>query len=289
MRTENDLPAAENILPEKGNNEFKTEPVLSLVNIRKNFGRLEVLHDVTIKVYPGDVTVLLGPSGGGKSTLLRCANMLEKPDAGQVIVNGTDITKLKKRELRGVREKVGMVFQHFNLFSNMKVSDNLTIPMRKVLGIPREQAEKIARVTLSRIGLQEKWDEYPSRLSGGQKQRVAIARALCMMPDILLFDEPTSALDPEMVQGVLDLMKRLAAGGMTMLVVTHEMWFAKNVATRVVFMDQGTVVEEGTPEQVFEHPKEKRTAEFVNTISEPKITDETDNNGQTGKGWWKKE
>lgn len=234
-------------------------------HLKKNFGKLEVLQDISTDIYEGEVLVILGPSGSGKSTFLRCLNRLEDITSGKVIVNGTDITD-KKVNINKVREKVVMVFQHFNLFSNMTVLKNLTLAPVELKLASKEDAEATAKQMLEKVGMLEKADVYPDTLSGGQKQRVAIARGLCMHPDIILFDEPTSALDPEMVGEVLAVMKQLAADGMTMIVVTHEIGFAREVADRVIFMDGGYIVEEGTPDELINHPKEKRTIDFLSKV-----------------------
>ncbi len=234
-------------------------------HLKKNFGRLEVLKDVSTDIYEGEVVVIIGPSGSGKSTFLRCMNRLEDITGGTVIVDGFDITD-KKVDINKVRENVGMVFQHFNLFNNMNVLRNLTLAPVDLKKADKEQAEENAKKLLERVGLLDKALAFPSQLSGGQKQRVAIARALAMNPDIMLFDEPTSALDPEMVGEVLEVMKELAREGMTMIIVTHEMGFAREVADRVLFMDGGYVIEEGTPEEVFFNPQNPRTKDFLNKV-----------------------
>ncbi len=234
-------------------------------HLKKNFGALEVLKDISTDIYEGEVVVVIGPSGSGKSTFLRCLNRLEEVSSGTVIVDGTDITK-KKVNINKVREDIGMVFQHFNLFQNLNIIDNLMLAPTQLKKCSKEEAKKRAMDMLAKVGLAEKAESYPSQLSGGQKQRVAIARALCMQPDIMLFDEPTSALDPEMVGEVLQVMKDLAADGMTMVIVTHEMGFAREVADRVLFMDGGYIVEEGTPQEVLLNPKEPRTIDFLNKV-----------------------
>ena len=243
-----------------------TEVLLQIRNLKKDFGRLKVLKGIDLNVHKGDVIVIIGPSGSGKSTLLRSVNLLEKPTAGQICFEGVDLTKAKKNELSKLRERMGMVFQQFNLFPHLKVKDNITISPRKVHKADPADAEAKAQKLLDRVGLIDKWEEWPDKLSGGQKQRVAIVRALAMDPELMLFDEPTSALDPEMVGEVLDVMKNLAAEGMTMLVVTHEMRFAREVGSYVLFMDDGIIVEAGTPEQVFDHPQEKRTQDFLQKV-----------------------
>ena len=233
--------------------------------LKKHFGKLEVLNGVSIDVYEGEVVVVIGPSGSGKSTFLRCLNRLEEFQSGTVIVDGYEISD-KKININNVRENIGMVFQLFNLFDNITVMQNLTLAPVDLKKSSKEEARERAMALLRRVGLEDKADVYPSKLSGGQKQRVAIARALAMNPDIMLFDEPTSALDPEMVGEVLAVMKELASEGMTMVVVTHEMGFARDVADRVIFMSDGVIVEEGTPEEIFNNPKEQRTKEFLNCV-----------------------
>ena len=237
-------------------------------DLHKTYNKtLEVLKGVSTDITEGEVVVVIGPSGSGKSTFIRCLNGLEEITSGTVIVDGNNIAD-KKVNINKVRENVGMVFQHFNLFANMSVLRNLTLAPVDVKKESKEKAEETARKMLDRVGLLDKADAYPHQLSGGQKQRVAIARALCMQPDIMLFDEPTSALDPEMIGEVLVIMKELAAEGMTMVVVTHEMGFAMEVADRVLFMDQGIIMEEGTPEEVFKNPKNPRTQDFLNKVLE---------------------
>ena len=234
-------------------------------HLRKNFGRLEVLKDVTTDIYEGEVVVVLGPSGSGKSTFLRCLNRLEDITGGEVIVDGHDLTD-RHTDLNKVRENVGMVFQHFNLFNNLNVMGNMTLAPTELKKVTKSEAKEKAMRLLDRVGLLDKAEAFPAQLSGGQKQRVAIARALAMDPDIMLFDEPTSALDPEMVGEVLQVMKQLAAEGMTMVVVTHEIGFAREVATRVIFMEGGYIVEEGTPDEVINHPKQPRTIDFLSKV-----------------------
>ena len=234
-------------------------------NLRKNFGNLEVLKDISLDVHEGEVVCIIGPSGSGKSTFLRCLNHLEEPTSGKIIVNDTDITD-KKVNLNKVRENIGMVFQHFNLFSNMNIISNLMLAPVELKKMSKEKAKIEGMKLLKRVGLESKALAHPQQLSGGQKQRVAIARSLAMNPQILLFDEPTSALDPEMVGEVLEVMKELARGGMTMVVVTHEMGFARAVADRVVFMDCGFIIEQGTPEEVLKNPTEKRTKSFLEKV-----------------------
>ncbi|MCM1127760.1 MAG: amino acid ABC transporter ATP-binding protein [Lachnospiraceae bacterium] len=234
-------------------------------NLKKNFGSLEVLKSISTDIYAGEVVVMIGPSGSGKSTFLRCLNRLEEVTDGTILIDGVDITK-KKVNINKVRENIGMVFQHFNLFNNMNIIDNLMLAPIQLKKCSKEEARERALEMLQKVGLVEKAESYPSQLSGGQKQRIAIARALCMQPDIMLFDEPTSALDPEMVGEVLQVMKNLATAGMTMVIVTHEMGFAREVADRVIFMDGGFIVEEGTPQEVLLNPKEPRTIDFLNKV-----------------------
>ena len=234
-------------------------------HLKKNFGNLEVLRDVSTDIYEGEVVVILGPSGSGKSTFLRCLNRLEEITGGTVIVDGHDLTD-KKTDLNKVRENVGMVFQHFNLFNNLNVMGNMRLAPVELKKATKGEAKEKALHLLNRVGMSDKAEAYPAQLSGGQKQRVAIARALAMDPDIMLFDEPTSALDPEMVGEVLQVMKQLAAEGMTMVVVTHEIGFAREVASRVIFMEGGYIVEEGTPDEVINHPKQKRTIDFLSKV-----------------------
>ena len=239
--------------------------MIKVSNLNKKFGKLHVLKGVDIEIKKGEVVVVIGPSGSGKSTFLRCLNLLEEPSEGEIIFEGISITK-KDTDINKLREKMGMVFQQFNLFPNMTVLDNITLAPRKLKNLSKEEAEKIAFTLLKRIGLEDKAKSYPAQLSGGQKQRIAIARALAMSPDVMLFDEPTSALDPEMVGEVLDVMKELASEGMTMVVVTHEMGFAREVGDRVIFMDEGVVLEEGTPEEIFTNPKQARTQDFLRKV-----------------------
>ncbi len=234
-------------------------------NLRKRFKDLEVLKGISTEIREGEVVVIIGPSGSGKSTFLRCLNGLEESTGGTISVDGCDLQD-PKLDINKFRERIGMVFQHFNLFSNMNVLRNLMLAPVDLKKMNRKEAEAEARRMLERVGLSEKAEAFPHQLSGGQKQRVAIARALCMKPDIMLFDEPTSALDPEMVGEVLEVMKELARDGMTMAVVTHEMGFAREVADRVLFMDDGVIVEEGTPEEVFGHPQNRRTQDFLNKV-----------------------
>ena len=243
----------------------KNNVKIHISHLKKSFGKLDVLKDVSTDIYEGEVVVVLGPSGSGKSTLLRCLNRLEEISGGEVIVDGHDMTD-KKTDLNKVRQNVGMVFQHFNLFNNLDVMGNMTLAPTELKMATKAQATEKALQLLERVGLLDKASAYPAQLSGGQKQRVAIARALAMNPDIMLFDEPTSALDPEMVGEVLAVMKQLAADGMTMVVVTHEIGFAREVATRVIFMESGYIVEEGTPEEVIDHPKQPRTIDFLSKV-----------------------
>ena len=242
------------------------EILIQMEGLVKNFGKLEVLKGIDLNVRKGDVIVLIGPSGSGKSTLLRSINLLEKPTAGKIIFEGNDVTQAGKKELSQLRQRMGMVFQQFNLFPHLKVKDNITVAPIRVRNTPKAEAEEKARKLLTRVGLIDKWDTWPQNLSGGQKQRVAIVRALCMQPDVMLFDEPTSALDPEMVGEVLDVMKSLARDGMTMMVVTHEMRFAREVGDYILFMDDGQIIEAGTPEQIFDHPQQKRTQDFLKKV-----------------------
>ena len=239
--------------------------MIEVKNLHKNFEDLEVLKGITTTIHPSDVVCVIGPSGSGKSTFLRCLNLLEKPTSGQIILEGNDLTD-KKTNLNLHRQKMGMVFQQFHLFPHMTVLDNLTAAPVMVKKIPKEEAVAKAMELLKRVGLDDRADAYPDQLSGGQKQRVAIVRALCMEPDVMLFDEPTSALDPEMVGEVLDVMKELARAGMTMGVVTHEMGFAREVSNRVMFMDEGVIMEEGTPEEVFGNPQCERLKTFLSKV-----------------------
>lgn len=235
-------------------------------NLTKKFGDLLVFENINLKVKKGEVLVIIGPSGSGKSTMLRCLNLLEKPNGGEVIIEGEKLDSKDKKKARIIIEKIGMVFQSFNLFPHMNVLQNVMEAPVVVKKEDKAEVQKRAEILIEKVGLKDKMDYYPSKLSGGQKQRVAIARALAMKPALMLFDEPTSALDPELVGEVLNVMKELAAEGMTMVVVTHEMGFAKEVADRVIFMDGGQIVEEGTPEEIFSNPKQERTKEFLGKI-----------------------
>lgn len=241
------------------------ENKVNVIDLHKVFGKLEVLRGVDLQVTEGEVVCIIGPSGSGKSTFLRCLNRLEKPDSGSVEIDGYHITD-RRININKVRENIGMVFQQFNLFPHMTVKKNIMMAPVSLKKMSKAAAEQKAIELLRRVGLEEKAEAYPKQLSGGQQQRVAIARALAMEPDIMLFDEPTSALDPEMVGEVLSVMKELAAGGMTMLVVTHEMGFARDVADRVVFMADGAILEEGPPEKIFTEPQQQRTREFLNCV-----------------------
>ena len=242
-----------------------TETLIKIENLHKSFGKNEVLKGINLEIKRGEVVVIIGPSGSGKSTLLRSMNLLEEASQGKVIFEGVDITD-KKNDLFAMREKMGMVFQQFNLFPNMTVMENITLSPIKTKGESKEVAEKRAQEFLEKVGLPDKATAYPQSLSGGQQQRIAIARGLAMEPDVLLFDEPTSALDPEMVGEVLAVMQDLAKSGMTMVIVTHEMGFAREVADRVIFMADGVVVEDGTPEQIFEQTQEQRTKDFLSKV-----------------------
>ena len=239
--------------------------LFEIQGLKKNFGEVEVLKGIDQKIEKGEVVVVIGPSGSGKSTFIRCLNLLEKPTAGKILFEGTDICG-KETQANLHREKVGMVFQQFNLFNNLSVLDNITVSLKKVKKMPEEQAKEKALKLLDRVGLTDKADTYPSQLSGGQKQRIAIVRAMALDPDVMLFDEPTSALDPEMVGEVLKVIQELAEEGVTMVVVTHEMGFARKVGTRILFMDGGVIAEEGTPEQIFEHPQNERTRDFLSKV-----------------------
>ena len=244
---------------------MKDEIMFEVKDLCKDFGELKVLKGINETFYKGDVAAIIGPSGSGKSTFIRCLNLLEQPTSGQIIFEGNEITA-KGFDVNLHRQKVGTVFQQFNLFNNLSVLDNVTISLKKVKGTSKEDAEKKAMALLERVGLADKAAAYPSQLSGGQKQRIAIVRALAMEPDVLLFDEPTSALDPEMVGEVLQVISDLAKDGITMVVVTHEMGFAQKVATRVMFMDEGIIAEEGSPSDIFENPQNPRTKEFLSKV-----------------------
>lgn len=239
--------------------------MIEVKGLCKNFGNLKVLKGIDDSINKGEVVVVIGPSGSGKSTYLRCINYMEEATQGQILIDGVDITD-KSIDINEVRQKVGMVFQHFNLFPHMTVLENITLAPIQVKKMSEEEAKEIAYKLLDKVGLKEKANEYPNKLSGGQKQRIAIARALAMNPEVMLFDEPTSALDPEMVKEVLEVIKELAQEGMTMMIVTHEMGFAKEVGTRLVFMDEGKILEQGNPKEVFENPKEERTKLFLSKV-----------------------
>lgn len=239
--------------------------MISVEHLTKNFEGLEVLKDISVQIHKGDVMCIIGPSGSGKSTFLRCLNLLEKPSSGRIVFAGDDLTD-KRVDLNLHRQKMGMVFQQFNLFPHMSVLRNLTCAPMMLRNVPEAQAKAKAMELLERVGLADRADAYPRQLSGCQKQRVAIVRALCMEPDVMLFDEPTSALDPEMVGEVLDVMKELAKASMTMVVVTHEMGFAREVSNRVLFLDEGRIVEQGTPQEIFDHPQSERLQSFLKKV-----------------------
>ena len=239
--------------------------MITVKNLKKNFGYLTVLKGIDVTIEKGECVVVIGPSGSGKSTFLRCLNRLEEPDGGEIDIEGTDLLS-PHTDINEMRQRIGMVFQHFNLFPHKTILENVTLAPIKLKKMPQKEAEDAALDLLRRVGIEDKASVYPSTLSGGQKQRVAIARSLAMNPQVMLFDEPTSALDPEMVGEVLDVMKNLAKEGMTMVVVTHEMGFAKEVANRVLFMADGVILEEGTPEEIFEHPQHERTKAFIKAI-----------------------
>ncbi len=239
--------------------------MIKVANLYKNFGKLEVLKNISSEIHKGDIVAIIGPSGSGKSTFLRCLNRLEEPTAGHIYFKGKDLMA-SETDINKVREKVGMVFQHFNLFPHKTVLENLTLSPMKLKGYSQDEADKKAMALLDKVGLREKAAAYPNQLSGGQKQRIAIARALAMEPEVMLFDEPTSALDPEMIKEVLDVMRGLAKEGMTMLIVTHEMGFARNVANRLFFMDRGDILEDTTPAELFDNPKHERTKEFLEKV-----------------------
>ncbi len=244
---------------------MRDEVIISVKDLHKSYGKHEVLKGVDVDIRKEEVVCIIGPSGGGKSTFIRCLNFLEQPSGGHIFFEGDDLMD-KKVDLDKHREKIGMVFQHFNLFDNKNVLDNIALAPIKVKKMKKEQAYALAEKLLARVGLSEKAKQFPNQLSGGQKQRVAIARSLAMNPDVMLFDEPTSALDPEMVGEVLDLMKELARDGMTMVCVTHEIGFAKAVADRVLFLDQGVILEQNTPEELFNHPVNERTKDFLSKV-----------------------
>ena len=245
--------------------ELKEVEMIKIKDLKKKYGELEVLKGISTEIKEGEVISVIGPSGSGKSTFLRCINRLEEPTSGEIWVNGKNITE-NGVDINKVREEIGMVFQHFNLYPHKTVMENITLGPIRLKKISKAEAEKLALELLEKVGLSDKKDVYPNKLSGGQKQRVAIARALAMQPEVLLFDEPTSALDPEMVGEVLKVMKDLAKSGLTMIVVTHEMDFAHDVSSRVVFMDQGVIVEDDKPENIFENPKHERTKEFLSRM-----------------------
>ena len=245
--------------------ERREKPLIQVQNLGKSFGNVQVLKDISLDIYEGDVVFVVGPSGSGKSTFLRCLNRLEEPTEGKIFFEGEDIVD-RRADIDRHRQRMGMVFQNFNLFPHMTILKNLTIGPMKLQKKSREEAEKTARELLERVGLADRADAYPSQLSGGQKQRVAIVRALCMMPEVMLFDEPTSALDPEMVGEVLNVMRELAREKMTMVVVTHEMGFAREIATRVLFLEDGSFVEEAPPEEFFGNPKSERLKSFLSKV-----------------------
>ena len=239
--------------------------LIEVKDLKKNFGSLEVLKGIYETIHKGEVVSIIGPSGSGKSTFLRCLNLLEKPTSGQVIFEGVDIAD-KKINIDHHRQKIGMVFQHFNVFPHLTVLENITITPTLEKKVPQKEAEEKAMKLLKQVGLEDKAHEYPRKLSGGQKQRLAIVRAMAMEPDVMLFDEPTSALDPEMVKDVLEVIQQLAEGGMTCVIVTHEMGFARSVSDRVLFMDEGVIAEQGSPAEIFDHPTHPRTIEFLSKV-----------------------
>lgn len=240
--------------------------ILKVVDLQKKFHKLEVLKGISTTFHENEVVSIIGPSGGGKSTFLRCLNLLEQPTSGQILFDGTDICTIKGKAIDHCRQRMGMVFQQFNLFNNMDVMHNLTAAPVRIKGMSQSDAQEKALELLAKVGLADRADAYPSQLSGGQKQRIAIVRAMAMEPDVMLFDEPTSALDPEMVGEVLSVIQDLAKEGVTMVVVTHEMGFAKKVGTRILFMDGGVIAEEGTPQQIFEDPQNERTKDFLSKV-----------------------
>ncbi|WP_298481842.1 amino acid ABC transporter ATP-binding protein [uncultured Ruminococcus sp.] len=240
--------------------------MIEVKDLKKSFSDLQILKGISTTIEKGEKVVIIGPSGSGKSTFLRCLNLLERPTAGQIFFEGQDLTAMSEKHLYAVREKMGMVFQHFHLFPHLTIQKNITLSPVKLKLMTQAEADEKAAVLLKKVGLSDKANQYPSQLSGGQKQRIAIARTLAMNPDVILFDEPTSALDPEMVGEVLELMRELAAEGMTMVVVTHEMGFAREVASRVMFMDGGQIVEENAPQEFFSHPKNPRLQEFLSKV-----------------------
>ncbi len=240
--------------------------MIEVKNLEKSFGELHILKGITTTIEKGEKVVIIGPSGSGKSTFLRCLNRLEQPTSGQILFEGQDLTRMPDKQLYAVREKMGMVFQHFYLFPHLTIRKNITLAPVKLGLMNQQQANETAERLLKKVGLSDKAEQYPNQLSGGQKQRIAIARALAMNPDVMLFDEPTSALDPEMVGEVLELMRELASEGMTMVVVTHEMGFAREVASRVMFMDGGKIMEENAPQEFFSNPKNPRLREFLSKV-----------------------
>ena len=264
--------------------ETMAEELLKIEGLTKSFGGLAVLKGLTTTIHKGEVVVMIGPSGGGKSTFLRCMNILEQPTEGKIFFDGIDIVSANEKTKNKVRSEMGMVFQHFNLFPHLSILDNITLAPRLVRGVDRVTAEKKAMELLERVGLAAKAKAYPQQLSGGQKQRVAIVRSLAMEPKVMLFDEPTSALDPEMVGEVLDVMKDLAKNGMTMVVVTHEMRFARDVASRILFLDGGRIAEEGTPTEIFAHPSCDRLKEFLSKVEIAGMRDEVLSDGKVDTG-----
>ncbi len=240
--------------------------MIEVKNLEKSFGELHILKGITTTIEKGEKVVIIGPSGSGKSTFLRCLNRLETPTSGSILFEGQDLTKISEKQLYAVREKMGMVFQHFHLFPHLTIQKNITLAPVKLGLMTQKEADEKATALLKKVGLSDKAEQYPNQLSGGQKQRIAIARSLAMNPDVILFDEPTSALDPEMVGEVLELMRELAEEGMTMVVVTHEMGFAREVASRVMFMDEGRIMEENSPEEFFTNPKNPRLQEFLSKV-----------------------